>query len=58
MLLTFTLGVNNHPVAICSNKTVSVDQKLVTLDASQSKDDAGIVSYKWTPLDANPAAMV
>ncbi|VDK58167.1 unnamed protein product, partial [Cylicostephanus goldi] len=48
---------NEPPVARAFNVTVLLPTAIAILNASQSSDDAGIVSYLWQPLDDVPASM-
>ncbi|WKX99232.1 hypothetical protein Q1695_014258 [Nippostrongylus brasiliensis] len=49
---------NEPPVARASNVTVHLPRTIAVLNASLSTDDAGIVAFRWQPLDSVPASMV
>uniref|UniRef100_A0A0N4YQI9 PKD domain-containing protein n=1 Tax=Nippostrongylus brasiliensis TaxID=27835 RepID=A0A0N4YQI9_NIPBR len=58
IFMKIPVGKNEPPVARASNVTVHLPRTIAVLNASLSTDDAGIVAFRWQPLDSVPASMV
>ncbi len=51
-------GKNEPPKAKADDVVVKLPMSVAILNGSKSSDDAGVVSYKWTPMDDVPACLV